>query len=124
MVFNHIYLFTVALLLIGACTVQNKEPKMVEQDHILKVVAPPWKQGDEWQYSDGYGLRVTSVKGNVTTFQRTDDPKQWVSRYGFLREEAQSHDAFRKVVYRSVPPSRGLQSVSYTHLTLPTILLV
>ncbi len=75
----------------------------------LSVAAPAWQKGDEWTYSDGYGLRVTGVNDNVTIFQRTDDPKQWFSRTGFLREEAQSRDAFRKVVYRSVPPARGLE---------------
>jgi hypothetical protein len=75
----------------------------------LSVSAPAWQRGDEWIYTDGYGLRVTGINGNVTIFQRIDDPKQWFSRFGFLREEAQSRDAFRKVVYRSIPPARGLQ---------------
>ena len=107
--FYRVLLISIALLLLGACAAQNKKPKIAEQDHTLKVFAPPWKEGDEWRYSDGYGLVVTGVKGNVTTFQRLDDPKQWFSRYGFLREESQSHDVFRKVVYRSTPPSRGLE---------------
>ena len=75
----------------------------------MRVTAPLWRKGDEWKYSDGYGLRVTGVNGNVTIFQRTDDPKQWFSRHGFLREEAQSRNGYRKVVFRSVPPSRGLE---------------
>jgi len=124
--FNRVFMLSMALLLVGACSIPNdklrpvpnsidqngrsknseQSEKLVEQ---LRVTAPSWKEGEEWQYSDGYGLHVTGIKGNITVFQRTDDPKQWFSRYGFLREEAQSRDAFRKVVYRSVSPSRGLQ---------------
>ena len=124
--FNSVFMLAAALLLVGACAKPNDKlrplPKISNQDGQpkiaaqseklaarLRVTAPNWKKGEEWQYSDGYGLHVTGVKGNITVFQRTDDPKQWFSRYGFLREEAQSRDAFRKVVYRSVPPSRGLQ---------------
>ena len=97
------------LVLVGACASSDNDLDTSKIAKPLSVNAPLWKKGEEWRYSDGYGLRISDVKGNLTRFQRIDDPKQWFSRYGFLREEAQSHDAFRKVVYRTEPPSRGLK---------------
>jgi hypothetical protein len=71
------------------------------------VRAPKWVVGSEWKYSDGYGLKVTDVKGDVTAFTRTDIAGRWLSRRGFLREASQSGTALRRVVYRSVPPDAG-----------------
>jgi hypothetical protein len=73
------------------------------------VNAPAWRPGDRWRYSDGYGLRVASADGDLTVFQRIDDPKQWFSRYGFLRQESQARDALRKVVFRTIKPEEGLR---------------
>ena len=71
------------------------------------VRAPKWVVGSEWKYSDGYGLKVTQVKGDVTAFARTDLPERWLSRRGFLREASQSGTALRQVVYRTVNPDAG-----------------
>jgi hypothetical protein len=66
------------------------------------VVAPRWVRGDRWVYSDGYGLQVVGVEGDITRFRRLDDPGQWFTRHGFLRQEAQSSTAHRRVVFRSI----------------------
>lgn len=71
------------------------------------VRAPKWVVGSEWKYSDGYGLKVTQVKGDVTAFTRTDLEDRWLSRRGFLREASQSGTALRQVVYRTVKPEAG-----------------
>ena len=71
------------------------------------VRAPRWVVGSQWKYSDGYGLKVTKVKGDVTAFARTDIANRWLSRRGFLREASQSGTTLRRVVYRSVPPDAG-----------------
>ena len=71
------------------------------------VHAPKWFVGSEWKYSDGYGLKVTKVDGDVTAFSRTDIPNRWLSRRGFFREASQSGTALRQVVYRTVKPEAG-----------------
>lgn len=81
------------------------------------VRAPEWRAGSEWQYSDGYGLKVVRVEGDVTTFQRTDDPTQWVARRGFLREDAQSGTTLRKLIYENLPPGAGRVLSTKTPLT-------
>ena len=71
------------------------------------VRAPNWVVGSEWKYSDGYGLKVTEVKGDVTAFARTDTANRWLSRRGFLREASQSGTSLRQIVYRTVKPEAG-----------------
>ncbi len=71
------------------------------------VRAPAWRVGSQWQYSDGYGLRVTRVDGPVTTFARLDDPSQWVARRGFLREDAQSATTLRRLLFEDLPSGAG-----------------
>lgn len=71
------------------------------------VRAPKWIVGSEWKYSDGYGLKVADVRGDVTAFARTDLSNRWLSRRGFLREASQSGTALRQVVYRTVKPEAG-----------------
>ena len=68
----------------------------------LAVAAPLWRAGDRWTYSDGYGLEVEAVEGGLTRFRRLDDRDQWVSRRGFLRQDAQSATTERSVVFRSI----------------------
>lgn len=72
------------------------------------VAAPRWVRGDRWMYSDGYGLQVTAIDGDITRFQRLDDPGQWFTRHGFLRQEAQSSTAHRRVVFRSIDAADAL----------------
>lgn len=67
-----------------------------------RVSAPRWLRGDRWNYSDGYGLQVIAIEGDVTRFRRLDDPGQWFSRRGFLRQDAQSATSRRQVVFRSI----------------------
>jgi hypothetical protein len=71
------------------------------------VHAPKWLVGSEWKYSDGYGLKVTEVAGDVTAFALTHISDRWLSRRGFLREASQSGTALRRVVYRTVKPEAG-----------------
>lgn len=69
--------------------------------------APPqWQIGDQWQYSDGYGMRVVEVNGDTARFQRIDDEKQWFVARGPFREQTQSRAAMRQVVFRSEDPAR------------------
>ncbi|MBV9785696.1 MAG: hypothetical protein JO264_17970 [Acidisphaera sp.] len=83
----------------------------------LTVQAPNWRVGSEWQYSDGYGMKVVRRDGDVTTFQRLDDPTQWVQRRGFLREDAQSGTTLRKLLFEDLPPGAGQVLSSRTPLT-------
>ena len=76
-----------------------------QSSELLTVAAPAWKVGDTWTYSDGYGLAVAQADGGITSFRRTDEPEQWFSRKGFLRQDAQSATTVRSVVYRSIPVS-------------------
>jgi len=73
------------------------------------LMSPQWRVGSEWTYSDGYGLRVSATDGVITTFERTDAPGQWFSRYGFLRQDAKSGTAERQTIYRTIAPNHGLQ---------------
>ena len=84
---------------------------------VESVRAPAWRVGSEWQYSDGYGLKVVRVDGPLTTFQRLDDPGQWVTRRGFLREDAQSATTLRKLLFEDLPPGAGLVLSAKTPLT-------
>ena len=81
------------------------------------VRAPAWRVGSMWQYSDGYGLRVERVTGSTTTFRRTDDATQWLSRRGFLREDSQSSTAVRKLVFEDLPPEAGTKLTAAAPLT-------
>ena len=84
---------------------------------LVSVRAPDWKVGSQWEYSDGYGLKVTHVDGPVTTFQRIDDPQQWVVRHGFLREDAQSATTLRKLLFEDLPAGDGAVLSSRAPLT-------
>ena len=76
-----------------------------QSSELLTDAAPAWQVGDTWTYSDGYGLAVAQTDGGITSFRRTDEPEQWFSRKGFLRQDAQSATTVRSVVYRSIPVS-------------------
>ena len=71
------------------------------------VVAPQWRVGSSWEYSDGYGLRVASASNGTTVFERLDAPGQWFSMRGYLRQDATSALTKRQTIYRSVPPGAG-----------------
>ncbi|MBV9735366.1 MAG: hypothetical protein JO209_05610 [Acidisphaera sp.] len=110
MIARRFLLCAAALLALGGCGVLSGRARPGPQpvfSRNVQVVAPAWHAGSEWQYSDGYGLRVVRVDGPVTTFQRTDDPNQWVSRRGFLREDAQSATTFRKLLFEDLAPGAG-----------------
>jgi cell division septation protein DedD len=96
----------------GASTAQTAPA--VAADSIL---APSWRVGAEWRYSDGYGLRVSKAGGGTTLFQRMDAPGQWFSRYGFLRQDARSATATQQTIYRTISPNAGLQLTSSAPLT-------
>jgi hypothetical protein len=66
--------------------------------------APIWKVGDSWHYSDGYELKVSSVAGNDTTFDRSDMPGDWVVRRGLFKIRSKQRDVLREVVYRTHDP--------------------
>ena len=81
------------------------------------VQAPAWHVGSEWQYSDGYGLRVVALDGSLTRFQRLDDPGQWIARRGFLRESSQSATTLRRLLFEDLPPGTGTVLSVRTPLT-------
>jgi len=109
------------LLLLGGCAATSQWLDASPAPTVLAgnqaVRAPDWRKGSEWQYSDGYGLKVARVEGSVTTFQRLDDPSQWVARRGFLREDAQSGTTLRKLLFEDLPPGAGLVLSPRTPLT-------
>lgn len=78
-----------------------------EAPEATNVPAPVWRVGSEWEFSDGYGMRVANTTGNVTLFERTDAPGQWFSMRGFLREDAQSGTSARQTIFRTVEPEFG-----------------
>jgi hypothetical protein len=79
---------------------------------VMTVEAPIQTVGSEWHYDDGYGLRVAQVDGMLTQYRRTDDPKQWVRRRAFLREDSQSQTMYRKLVFSDLPPDAGAKLMS------------
>lgn len=108
------------LLLVAGCATTQPWPESsgaTTGQARLTVQAPDWHVGSQWQYSDGYGLQVTHVDGPVTTFQRLDDPQQWVVRRGFLREDAQSATTLRKLMFEDLPAGAGLVLSSSAPLT-------
>lgn len=111
----------VPLLLIAGCGASPRWPGFSESPTAAAVEqtvqAPDWRVGSEWQYSDGYGLKVIRVDGSLTTFQRLDDPAQWVTRRGFLREDAQSGTTLRRMLFEDLPPTAGMTLSSRAPLT-------
>ncbi len=71
-----------------------------------RITPPAWNKGDWWTYSDGYGLRVTSIDEGTTTFHRTDTPDQWFTRKGFFRDRSSSATSTRQVIYRTLEPEQ------------------
>ena len=82
-----------------------------------RVEAPRWRVGSEWRYSDGYGLKVVRTEGPITTFQRLDDPRQWISRRGLIRESSRSSTGERRLLFEGLPPGAGLLLVAGAPLT-------
>ena len=91
----------------GPAVTGTRSPPTGDAGNEAYVRAPKWTVGSEWKYSDGYGLRVTRVEGDVTAFVRTDLADRWLSRRGFLREASQSGTALRQTVYRTIKPEAG-----------------
>lgn len=102
-------LVTAALLHLAGCAASPQLANPAAATPEVQVNAPAWRVGSQWQYSDGYGLRVARVDGPVVSFQRTDDPAQFFSRRGFLREDSQSATTTRKLLFEDAPPYAGLQ---------------
>jgi hypothetical protein len=71
------------------------------------ISAPQWRAGSSWEYSDGYGLRVSSTEDGTTVFERLDAPGQWFSMRGFLRQDAETAGAKRQTIFRTVNPAAG-----------------
>lgn len=106
------FLLVCAPLLLGGCATLSSvmDPAFTPSSPASDIVvhAPDWRAGSEWHYDDGFGLVVAKVEGQTTTFRRTDDSEQWVVRRGFLREDAQSRTALRKLMFEGLPPGAGL----------------
>jgi hypothetical protein len=81
------------------------------------VRAPDWVPGSQWEYSDGYGLKVDSRTQTETLFERLDAEGQWFSRQGFLRKNAVSATATRLSVFRTISPESGYALSATTPLT-------
>jgi hypothetical protein len=110
-----------ATLLLGGCNANSLMNFGAAQSgiyaEVIKAEAPAWRVGSEWRYNDGYGLRVAQVAGPMATFERLDDPGQWVSRRGFLREDSQSQSVLRKIVFEDLKPGAGKVLTSGEPLT-------
>ena len=66
---------------------------------------PSYAAGDQWVYSDGYGLRVNSIRPDgLARFDRLDAPNEWFVSKAIFREEAQSSRVHRAVVFRTGDP--------------------
>lgn len=96
--------FLAVILMLGAPPAIAAPRPAVATD---AVQAPQWRVGSTWDYSDGYQLRVASVAGGTTMFERLDAPGQWFSMRGFLRQDAASGTAKRQTIFRTVPPGAG-----------------
>jgi len=96
--------FLAVILMLGAPLAIAAPRPAVTTD---AVQAPQWRVGSTWDYSDGYQLRVASVAGGTTMFERLDAPGQWFSMRGFLRQDAASGTAKRQTIFRTVPPVAG-----------------
>ncbi len=70
----------------------------------LPTHPPRYQIADQWQWSDGYGLKVSEVINNIATLQRLDAPKQWQRRNGLFKIESQSHSTHRVRVYTDKDP--------------------
>jgi hypothetical protein len=81
------------------------------------VKAPDWVPGSEWYYSDGYGLKVTSLSPQGVVFDRLDAPGQWFSRQGFIRKDSASETATRNAIYRTIPDAAAFSLTAGTPLT-------
>ena len=109
-----------ALLLLAGCgtmPIADLLPGVPASAHEERAEAPVWRVGSEWRYSDGYGLKVMKRDGALTTFQRLDDPSQWVVRRGFLREDAQSGTTLRKLLFEDLSTGAGTTLSSKAPLT-------
>jgi hypothetical protein len=71
--------------------------------------APAWREGSDYQYSDGYHVRVTSTNGLLTVFERLDAPGQWFSMFGFLRQDAVAADGKTQTIFRTISPYAGAE---------------
>jgi hypothetical protein len=98
---------------LAACTQQSIHEDTEAQTHpiilpglleILPPDAPVWKVGDTWRYSDGYDLKVSTVLGNDTTFQRLDTEDDWVVRRSLFKVRSKQGKILREVVYRTKDP--------------------
>lgn len=70
---------------------------------------PVWAVGDTWQWSDGYGLEVTTIEeDNIARLSRTDVRQQWQKRQGLFIIESQSASTHRQQMYRSLNPATHL----------------
>lgn len=72
----------------------------------LTNTPPRYRVGDQWQWSDGYGLKVTQVNGDIATMQRTDAPDQWQKRQTLFKIESQSQDVHRQRIYTDRDPAQ------------------
>lgn len=100
-----------ALLLTGCQGMQQEKPATqapaVQQAAASPstVPVPRWMVGDSWQYSDGYGIRVSEVAADgKTKFDRTDVMGQWTIRQAFFKHESQTRRTHRLVVFRTADP--------------------
>ena len=118
--FNPKPLLLLGFLVLTSCSSRSwieLGPAVASTDSAQRVEAPVWRVGSEWHYSDGYGLKVTNATGGLTKFQRLDDPRQWVIRRGFLREDAQSATTLRKLMFEDLPSGAGQVLASSKPLT-------
>ena len=70
------------------------------------IPLPAYVVDSEWKYSDGYAIRVSEVRANgKAKFVRTDVDDQWFVRNAIFKEESQSRNIHRLVVYQTADPT-------------------
>lgn len=113
-----LYRGVIQLLVLGLLAACSSSPKSVEkipgavgeQSSAMSALDGgeiKWHLGDQWNYSDGYALRVTNVTDNISKLQRVDkkgNKRDWIEREGLFKVASRTDKTVRKIIYRSPAP--------------------
>ena len=96
-----------SILSISGCVTKNSSedstPKVAEWPIPLQDSSQPpqWREGDSWEYSDGYAVHITNIENGIATLERLDQKGLWVKRKGLFKIESQDPSAYRRLVFRA-----------------------
>jgi hypothetical protein len=108
---NHFKIIAVFLtvFMLSGCVTNNKTNRISVVETSLDNLDPSeikWHTGDEWLYSDGYSLFVSSID------KKTGDARLsrgfgngWLERDGLFKNRSQTNDVVRQVIFRSKDPA-------------------